>query len=285
MLPLFGILKIELITSNIIKYKNFNPLNLKKMKKTAIMILFVSVIMASSCQKSDVTSPKSQTKNARISVNASSVTEVVPLNGTANGYTYFDIDKAFVRWILAPAFNESPLSDPDGSLHVASMQPLPGIMILGSNFGGESTRSATIPANSYVYLPVFGYTAWKYSPEDDPCDHSKIPEGNPLTKFLSAKLKSLENSQKSDGLIAKVDGMNIVSDLAQYKIVSTPFTLISNNDFNNPACDYTGKIAIATGVGYGVVIKLSPGPHTIVFSGITNNKQFYSGVTWNLTVE
>ncbi|MES2797498.1 MAG: hypothetical protein V4683_16120 [Bacteroidota bacterium] len=255
------------------------------MKKITITLFMLSMIVAISCQQSEIAQPKSKSKNARNSATSLAVTEVIPLNGSANGYTYYDIEIAFVNWILGPSFNDSPLSDPDGSRHVAGLQPLNGIMILGSNFGGESTRSVTIPADTYVYLPVFGYVFWKYSPADDPCDHSKMPVGHPLYNFLGARLKSFENNQKSQDLIAKVDGVDIVPDLTQYKVVSSPFYLIANNDFNNPACDYTGKIATAKNMGYGVLIKLSPGPHTIVFSGITNNNQFYSGVTWNVNVE
>ena len=260
-------------------------LNKIKMKKTAISLFLFSMFLAISCQQSEIAQPKSKTKNARNGAALLSVTEVVPLVGSANGFTYEAIAIAFARWIFGPAFNDSPLSDPDGSRHVAGLQPVPGIMILSSNFGGESIRSVTIPANSYIFLPVFGVTSWKYESGDDPCDHSKIPVGHPLYSLLTASLKSYINNQKSTGLFAQVDGINIVPDITKFSIITNPFSLIVNNDFNNTDCDYTGKISTAIGHNFGIIIKLKPGPHTIIFSGITNNKQFYSGVTWNVIVE
>lgn len=254
------------------------------MKKTTITLFIAAIFFAIACQKAEMANPKNTDRNAKVAA-AMAITEIVPINGTANGYTYNDVQKEFAKWILTPGFNDGPLADPDGARHTTALQPLSGISILASNFGGESTRSTTVPAGNYIYLPVFGGTAWKYRPTDDLCDHSKIPAGHPLKSFLNAVINRFSANQKPSGLIAKVDEMDIVTDLTKYLSITSPFPLSPHNDFNNPACDYTGKIATAVDMSFGIIIKLSPGVHTIYYSGLSTNKQFYSGVTWNITVE
>jgi hypothetical protein len=253
------------------------------MKKTTITLFIASLFFAISCQKSEIGSPKSKTKNAKAAVSA--ITEIVPLNGSAMGHTYKQIEEKYAQWILGVSFDDSPLSDLNGAAFEASKQPIPGIMILSSNFGGESIRSATIPAGSYIYLPIFGGTAWKYSAGVDECDPSKVPDGHPLNNATNAILKSYINQQKASGLIAQVDDMDIIPDLTKNLVVTDPFQMEVHSSFNNPACDYTGKIATAVAMDFAVMVKLEPGPHIIRFSGLSNNKKFYSGVTWNIVVE
>jgi hypothetical protein len=103
----------------------------------------------------------------------------------------------------------------------------------------------------------------------------------PQTQFL----KPYINQQKASGLIAQVDGVDIVPDLTKYLVVTDPFPLAVHGSFQNPACDYTGKVATAVAMDFAVIVKLSPGSHTIHFSGLSTNKKFYSGVTWNIIVE
>ncbi len=254
------------------------------MKKTTVLLFLLSMILAISCQQSELAQPKSKTKNARNSATSLAVTEIVPINGTALGLTYKQIEVAYSPWILSVPFDDSPLNDISGAAFEASKQPIPGIMILSSNFGGESVRSATIPTGSYIYIPVFGGTAWTYSAGVDECDHSKVPDGHPLSARTNAIIKPYINQQKASGLIAQVDGMDIIPDLTKNLVVTDPFQMSIHNSFQNPACDYTGKIATAVAMDFAVMVKLTPGPHTIRFSGLSTNQKFYSGVTWNVIV-
>jgi hypothetical protein len=165
------------------------------MKKTTIILFLAALFFSFSCQKTEITSLKSKIKNAKASAN--SIAEIVPVNGTANGNTYKQIEMKYTKWILGVPFNESPLNDLNGDAFVVSKQPIPNIMILSSNFGGESVRTATIPTGSYIYLPIFGGTAWKYSAGTDECDHSKIPDGHPLNNATNAIFKTIYQSTKS----------------------------------------------------------------------------------------
>lgn len=252
------------------------------MKKTTISLFIFSIFIFISCQKAEMAKPKAKSKSARSAV---AITEIVPLNGSAMGHTYKQIEEKYAQWILGVPFADSPLSDQNGAAFEASKQPIPGIMILSSNFGGESVRSATIPAGSFIYIPVFGGTAWKYSAGVDACDPSKVPDGHPLNMATNAILKPYIHPQKASGLIAQVDGIDIVPDLTKQLVVTDPFQISIDNSFQNPACDYTGKMATAVTMDFAVMLKLEPGSHTIRFSGLSNNKQFYSGVTWNVVVE
>jgi hypothetical protein len=264
-------------------YLIIKPLNnFQIMKKLAFSFLAISMYWAISCQKAEMLPSSKTNRNART---AAAVTEVVPKDGTANGLSYKEIEVAYSKWILEVPIDESPLSDISGTAFAASNQPIPGIMILSSNFGGESVRSATIPRDSYIYLPIFGGTGWRYSAGVDECDNSKIPDGHPLHAATNAILKPYMLAQKTSNLIAQVDGQDIVSDLTKCLVVTEPFPLMAHSTFNNPACDYTGKTATAVAFDFAVMLKLSPGPHTIQFSGLTTNKQFFSGVTWHVFVE
>src|SRR2546425_5092064 len=77
---------------------------------------------------------------------------VLPPNSRPHGLSYAEWTVRWVQWIFPIALDESPLADPDGRFcQVGQSGP---VFFLGSNYGGTSVRSCTVPAGkSLLFTP------------------------------------------------------------------------------------------------------------------------------------
>jgi hypothetical protein len=209
--------------------------------------------------------------------------QVVSLTDQIDGKGYNELTQEISKWTLEKPIDKSPANDPDGALHDASLQPLSGVMLLEGNFGGESTRSLTIPAGRYVFVPVFLTTTWYY--ENDKCDPTFQPGlGQSLEEFLLSLTVDIMDG--ATNMSMKLDGKEIVADLKQYRVKTKAFSFMPDKDFNNPNCDYSQQKATGVSDGYALFLKLPKGKHTLTYQGdIPGTDPFHEEIAWNLTVE
>lgn len=212
------------------------------------------------------------------------VLKLYSLTEKVGNYGYVELLEANTKWIFSiPLDKKSPLNDPDGAFHAASLQPLPDVMILMGTQEGKSNRTITIPSGKYVYLPLVFSSYWHYA--NDKCDPTFQPAaGQTLEAFLLGLTKDAMDDSKK--MTAKLDGVEIVPDLTKYRVKTKAFTMLIANDFNTPACDYSKQNATVASEGFALLMKIPKGKHTLTY-----NTQFdsdpvpHQADTWNLIVE
>lgn len=214
------------------------------------------------------------------------VLKVYTLTETINGLGYPDLEEISSKWLVGTPPDKSAANDEDGKLSGDNFQPNPNVTILAFNFGGKSKRSLTISASKPVYVPILGYTFWYF--DKDPCDPTYRPATNQTVEaFLRPQVDELFNAPHT--VTAKLDGKDIVPDLKQYLAKSKAFDFAVPDEYQDPACNNSGKKAHALSHTYALLLKLPKGKHTLVYSGVIPNadpsQNFETEVTWNLTVE
>ena len=243
------------------------------MKKTIILpifCLFAIVSITQSCQ------------DHKLDPNDPSMVRVVGLTEQIDGKSYSDLDEAASKFIFPADFSQSPLDDEDGSRSAATLQPLPNFMILGSNLGGTSTRSLTIPAGRYVYMPIVGFTNYYFA--NDPCYPNDQPApGQSLADYLESFAEPLNTVQN---LTAQLDGKDLVPDLKKYKVKTRAFSYILPKDILDPNCDYSGQTPTVLDVSYALLLKIPTGKHVLTYKAdLPDAGNFHTEMIWNLTVE
>jgi hypothetical protein len=214
------------------------------------------------------------------------VLKVYALTETVNGLGYSDIEEISSKWLIGTPPDKSAANDEDGKLSGTTYQPNPNVTILAFNFGGKSKRTLTIPASKPIYVPILGYTYWYF--DKDPCDPTYGPAANQTVEaFLRPQIDEL--FKPTHTVTAKLDGQDLVPDVKKYLSKSKAFDLSVPAEYQDPACNNSGKKAHALSHSYALLLKLTKGKHTLVYSGAFPNADpnlnFETEVTWNLTVE
>ncbi len=244
------------------------------MKKQLTFFVFSLLLMATviSCNKTEV--------------EQDDTLKVLGMTEKVGNYGYKELNEATVRWFFGlPADNNNPLLDETGAVSKSSNQPLPGITILPSNFGGKTTRSLTFSASNYVFLTPLGRIVWYY--DNDACDPTWKPAANQSLKdFLFENV----GDGIAKGIVSvKLDGVEIISDWSKFRYKTDIFELSINKDFDNPNCDYSKQKAKTVSDSYSVLLKIPKGNHVLIMKGTMPAANpadtFEAEVTWNLTVE
>ena len=183
------------------------------------------------------------------------------------------LTEAWWTWALA---NPSPL---DGGYDVGDPRCegefVEGVFFLGGTFGGDATRTCTVPAKTALFFPVLNsfITA----------EEAAYPEGP--TNFVDTALANGEFSATLDG-----------EDLKIKRIATRPFTLIlpEDNVFDCPQCDPPVDLggpyphaAVSDGLWVYLPQGLKPGEYTVQFGGTSvtaNGEPFSVNVTYKLIV-
>ena len=80
---------------------------------------------------------------------------VLPPNSRPYGLTYTEWDVRWADWLFSIPSDQNPLGDPDGRFcQVGQSGP---VFFLGSNFGGTSVRSCTVPAGKSLLFTPAGF--------------------------------------------------------------------------------------------------------------------------------
>lgn len=255
------------------------------MKAIIISLFLFSIILVISCQQSEIAQPKFKTKNARNSATLLPGVEVVPLNGSANGYTYKRLLEETYKWSMSKSISEDPFSKTDGSFFLTN-QPLSEVMILVSNNGGETERSITIPADTYTFFPLLGLMNWEFY--DDPaCVKNGVSNNQAQQRLLGKYGRRFNTGAKN--LIATLNGEPMVADFSKYRVTTDPFKAYIHpdyNQYNNLPCTPISQIGDAQADFYALLIKLPQGQHTVHLAGdMVGGLFFHSGITWHIKVE
>jgi hypothetical protein len=206
--------------------------------------------------------------------------KVYALTETVNGLGYADFEEISSKWLIGTPPDKSAANDEDGKLSGASFQPNTNVTILAYNFGGKSTRNLIISANKPVFVPILGVTYWYF--DKDPCDPTYAPTaGQTIEAFLGPDVKDYMAKVKS--VTAKLDGVAIVPDVKKYLATSKAFDLTVPAEYQDPACNNTGKKAHAVSSSYCLLLHLPKGKHVLTYIGAFPD--FDTEVSWNLTVE
>ena len=214
---------------------------------------------------------------------APEVLQILSLTDKVGNYGYAELAQESSKWGLLPPLEKSPFEDADGSLHKASLQPVPNVMILWGTGAGNSSRNITIPSRQYVFLPLIAYTNWYYT--NDKCNPTYQPAaGQTAEAFLLGGAKEFIDVIKN--MTAKLDGVEIVPDLTKYRAKTKLFTMLIGKGFDDPNCDYSKQNASVAVDGYYLLLKIPKGKHTLTYNAIVpSDPTPHPADTWNLTVE
>jgi len=210
-----------------------------------------------------------------LSVNAASQTPAVyPLGAKPYGLTYSDWGAKQWQWLISTPSSKSPMSDNIGTRCAVGQQG-PVWFLLGTN-GGKAERSCTIPAGKALFLNIL-------TGECSTKEYPNIKSGPDL-------LKCAVDSNKGGIVSASVDGVNI-PNIQSFRVQSPSINVVYPSAKESVFPVAEGGPAISYADGWYVMLKpLSPGSHTIHFSGSTPPSEtdptgYANDVTYHLTVK
>lgn len=178
---------------------------------------------------------------------------VEPAGATVAGKTVSAWTTNWWQWAAALAPPGDPFTDQTGA--AANKNQSGPVFYLAGNTGGSSTRSYTVPGNTYLLVPLLVG------------EYSQLELGFAQTE---AQIKAAAKNQADqiDSLHATLDGVPISSSvLFTHREVSPDFsfTSVANNQVGIGA---VGNSGIAVADGYFLMIDPpSPGVHTLNFGG------------------
>lgn len=158
-----------------------------------------------------------------------------------------------------------------GSINCGENQPAGNVYFLAGVTSGPVVRTCEIPAGKRLFLPVINVECSDL--EDDP-----FFGGTPAERRACVENPLFTPSE----LVATLDGQSIVPDLQDFEVVSTnfPFTPVAGNPFGI----FPGSgSSVSRGV-WLLLAPLSPGEHTIVFSGFFAKFPFRTTETYHITI-
>ena len=185
-----------------------------------------------------------------------------------------DLTEAWWTWALA---DPSPL---DGDYGVGDPRCegefVEGVFFLGGTFGGDATRTCTVPANTALFFPVLN----SFITEEE----AAYPEAP--TDFVDTALANGEFSATLDGEDLKIKR---ITRTFQPLILPDPNIFgLPGGEYGHPACaDPTRCLTASDGLWVYLPQGLKPGEYTVQFGGTSvtaNGEPFSVNVTYNLIV-
>jgi hypothetical protein len=213
------------------------------------------------------------------------VATLVPAPAASAAQDYGSLTAQWWQWVYAqPAVdvggtNTNPLLDSTGANARVGQEngigPGNKYFFLTGTFGGEVSRTVTVPGGKALFFPILNYEA------DNAVD--------PPTNFGVPELKALAKAtiDKTTAKSAKFDGQ----DVPIFRSTSPTFnyTMPDQNSiyayFGLTGPQFQGRIKPAVADGYWAYIPPPPpGPHTLEFNS-ANSDGFSLHVTYHLTVQ
>ena len=216
------------------------------------------------------------------------------------GLTYQQWSAKWWQWAWHIPFDSNPIFDTTGaSCGIDQSGP---VWFLAGTSGFSAERDCTVPAGKMIFFPIINLG------NDYPClDLTKTPPridpnfqpgpGQSLEQFLTIGYGSIFGARQYidhvTAVSAALDGVPIQNltvppDNNKYRVTSPMF--VFNGDPSLLKWDScVGPWHLAVSDGYWIMLKpLSPGPHTLTFSGtetFPGSPSFPVTVTYNLTIE
>ncbi|HEX5111210.1 MAG TPA: hypothetical protein VFV79_00070 [Saprospiraceae bacterium] len=245
---------------------------------SALVISASAILIFSSCSESqeDLVVTPHQTK---VDIRSNQNSQVFPITSHPLGKSYAEWSSEWWIHVLGSDCTTNPIPDLTGA-NTAINQSGPVYFLFGTP-GGNATRTATIPAGKPVLFPLVNI----YWQEDCPSPIGNGPEpSQTLQEFLTASCAFF--TDQAGDLSASLDGVEF-SNLSNYRATSDLFTYTGNPDLGScfDGC-INGLPQQAVTDGYWLMLKpLSPGSHTLHFTGGYPDLDFLVDVTYELTVE
>jgi hypothetical protein len=207
---------------------------------------------------------------------------VVPSTGAYAGSTHGQWSEAWWRWAMSIAAAQSPLADTTGAqCGVSQSGP---VWFLAGTPGGQATRRCTIPAGKAILFPIIN-AEWSVAEANASGGGCFVPGVISGTSEQALRACAAAQIDHVTAVEASVDGTSL-RDLQQYRVVSGLFSFnaVDGNVFGVP----TGTTSSVSD-GYWVLLApLSPGLHTIHFSGVASFPElqftFQEGADYTLTI-
>lgn len=244
----------------------------------AVITTMCAAFFISSCHEAqdEIASPLHQ---VALDTRASQNSLVFPITAHPYGKSYAEWSTLWWQHVLNFDCANNPLSDMTGA-NTGVDQSGPVFYLFGTP-GGTATRTATIPANKAVLFPLVN-CYWQ-SPCSTPLGDEPAP-GQTLEEFLTAVCAFFMDG--AGNLSATLDGVEL-TNLSSYRATSDLFTYTGNIDLAScfDGC-INGLPQPAVADGYWLMLKpLSPGTHTLHFTGGMPDFGFFVDVTYTLTAE
>ena len=191
----------------------------------------------------------------------------VPPGENPLGVSYADWSAQWWTWALEQPVPTNPILDTTGANCAVAQSG--DVWFLAGVFSGQATRTCTIPAGKYVYVPIVNNVYI-------------VTPGNPPGDSIEAGMAvNAQTMATASNLHLKVDERP-VAGLADYMVVSPGFQVALPMD-NIAGLNHKTYKAVAQGVQV-MLLPLAPGQHTIRFQGNIDYYPVSIDVTYYLTV-
>jgi len=189
---------------------------------------------------------------------------ILPPQSRPYGLTYTQWAARWSQWIFSIPSDQNPLGDPDGRFcQVGQSGP---VFFLGSNFGGTSVRSCTVPAGRSILFTPGGFIGLL---------HIDADTEDALSMGVDEGVDALSN------ISADVDGVP-VRDLGSYRVLTLLFDIALPPD--NVFGLTPGEQGAIIGGFFLLLAPPSPGEHIVHMHDEFPAPNGISDVTYNLTV-
>lgn len=193
--------------------------------------------------------------------------------------------RAWTEWTYGRSVSVSPVSDPDGSSHFAGQPYASGTFLLAGASNGtlnppvvHRTISLELNKYQYVFTPLINLSVWY-----NECDPSFQPAQNQSPSSFFQPFMSDAFDQNNNQLKLILDKTPIINTANQLEFRGSSgvwnFKLHPTQDNGCAAASTT-----ISNDGYWALIKLSPGTHTIEFSGNFKLESYYDYLASNHVV-
>jgi hypothetical protein len=200
---------------------------------------------------------------------------IVATNAVIEGRTYHEWTAAWWQWIVSFAPDINPAFDTTGEY--ADEGQTGAVYFLAGTFGGEATRTITVPYGKYFLLPVVT-SEWDTTPG--------IPNPLNLPDPLSVHDLRRITHYQTNGATGScwINGVR-VANLSKYRARSPVFSMNFDPEFQEAAEYPAAYVRTAVSDGYWLILKPLPvGRHTIRFKAQNNESGFRLDVTYNITI-
>lgn len=200
---------------------------------------------------------------------APTVTPVVQIQ--SYGASYGEWSARWWQWLLSIPAKTNPNLDPTGANCALGQHD--DVWFLAGAFGGDITRTCTIPANKPIFFPIVNGIAFNPTGSDTLLDLRKM-----AGDFIDTVTE----------LTVTIDGIPIpVENLFDSRVRSPSFTVMAPPKALLPPGKLSapGKTDAIVSDGYWLLLQpfTTAGPHTIVSHGKTSDG-FEVNLTYTLTV-
>ena len=187
---------------------------------------------------------------------------VVPPTEAIHGVSQVEWSRAWWQWAGSFDNDTSPVADRTGSL-CASRQSGPVWFLAGTYGTRRTTRTCTVPRDTYVFFPLINYVV--------------MPRGSAHSDCESVMRDAASMTDDPEALVLEIDGVRVDGLASHRQATKTCFDMGARTEG-------AYRIYPSAANGYYVMLRpMSPGKHVINFGGILPS--MLQAVTYRLTVE